>query len=117
MLLEVGRLPDFGLLEDLSLNGVWCELDIETPLLDILTLGDHLIELLDRMDPIMRLLEQALAHLSDCLLVFPHLLWDSDQHGEFRRQINVLTLLLDLKQGLLHFKDLFIVLLLEVGGH
>ena len=117
LLLEVGRLKDLGLLENLGLDRIRSELDVQAPILDILTLGYHFVQGLDRFYPIVRLLEEALAHLRDCFLVFPHLLRDANKHGEFGRQIDVLTLLLDLKQGLIHFRDLLIVLLLEVGRH
>ena len=117
LLLEVWRLKDLGLLENLGLDRIRSELDVQAPILDILTLRYHFVQGLDRFDPIVRFLEEALAHLCDCLLVFPHLLRDTDKHGKFGRQIDVLTLLLDFKQGLIHFRDLLIVLLLEVGRH
>lgn len=115
--MEIGRLKDLGLLEDLGLDRIWGELDVQAPTLNIWALGDHLVQGLDRLDPIVRLLEEALAHHCDCFLVFAHLLWDADQHGEFGRQVDVLALLLDLEQGLIHFRDLLIVLLLEVRHH
>ena len=62
-------------------------------------------------------LEETLTHLSHSLLVFADLLWDTDKHGELRGQVDVLALLLDFKQGLLHLADDLVVLLLEVGSH
>lgn len=117
LLLEVGRLKDLGLLEDLGLDRIWSELNVQAPTLNIWALGNHLVQGLDRFDPIVRLLEETLAHLRDCFLVFPHLLWDANKHCEFGRQVDVLALLLDLEQRLVHFGDLFIVLLLEIGHH
>jgi hypothetical protein len=50
-------------------------------------------------------------------LVLAHLLGDADKHAKFRRQVNILTLLLDFKQGLIQTHDLLIVLLAEVLHH
>jgi len=117
LLLEVGGLEDLRLFENLGFNSVRVELDVQSPLLDLLTFSNHLVELLDRVDTIVRLLEKTLAHLCDGLFVFADLLRDTDEHGEFGRQVDVLALLLDFKQGLVHLEDLLIILLLEVGGH
>ena len=114
---EVGCLEDLRLLEDLGFNGVWVQLDVQAPLFDLLALGNHLVELLNGVDSVMRLLEETLAHLSDGLLVLAHLLRDTDKHSELWRQVDVLSLLLDLEKRLVHFQDLLIILLLEVGGH
>jgi hypothetical protein len=65
----------------------------------------------------MWLLEETLSHLGHGLFIFTDILRNTDKHGEFWRQINVLALLLDLKEGLLHFQDLLIILLFEVGSH
>ena len=117
LLSEVGCLKDLRLLKHLGFDSVWIEGNIQAPLLDLLTLGDHLIKLLDGVDPIMGLLEKTLAHLGHGLLVLPHLLWDSDEHGELGRQVDVLSLLLDFEERLVHLQDLLIVLLLEVCCH
>jgi len=117
LLLEVRRFVNLRLLEDLCLDGVRVELDVQAPLFDLLRLSDHLVELLDGMDTILGLLEEALTHLSHSLLVLTHLLGDTDKHGELRGQVNVLPLLLNFKQRLVHFTDLHVVLLLKVAGH
>ena len=117
LLLEVWCFKNLRLVQDFGLNGVRIELDVETPLLDLFTRGNHFIQLLDRMDAVLGLLEQALAHLCDSLLVFANFLRDANQHSEFRRQVDVLPLLLNFKQGLLHLLNLHIVLLPEVGCH
>jgi len=117
LLREVGCLENLRLLEHLGFNRVRLELDVQTPLLDLLALGDHLVELLDGVDTVMGLLEQALTHHSDGLFVLTNLLRDADKHGELRRQVDVLALLLDFEEGLVHLHDLLVVLLLEVGGH
>ena len=85
LLLEVGRLENLRLLEHLGLNRVRIQLNVQAPLLALLTLCDHLVQLLDRVNPIVRLLEEALSHLSDSLFIFPHLLRDSNEHRKFGR--------------------------------
>ena len=85
LLLEVWSFKNLRFFQNLRFDGVWVELNVETPLLDFLRLGDHLVELLDRVDTVMRLLEETLAHLGHGLLVFPHLLGDTHQHGELWR--------------------------------
>lgn len=117
LLREVGCLEDLRLLEYLGFDSVRVQLDVQSPLLDLLALGNHLVQLLDRVNSVVRLLEETLAHLSNSFLILPHLLGDSNQHGEFGRQVNVLALLLDFKEWLVHLQDLLIVLLFEVGGH
>ena len=117
LLSEVWRFENLWLLKDLGLDGVWVELDVEAPLLDLFTLCNHLVQLLDGVDSIVGLLEETLAHLSHSLLVFTDLLRNADEHGELRRQVDVLALLLNFKQRLLHLTDDLIVLLLEVGSH
>lgn len=117
LLLEVGRLVDLRLIEDLGFDRVGVQLDVETPLLDLLAAGDHFIQLLNGVDTVVRLLEQTLAHLGHGLFILTHLLGNSDKHGEFRRQIDVLALLFDLEEGLAHLLDLLVVLLLEVDRH
>ena len=117
LLLEVWRLKDLRLLQDLGLDGIGVELNIEAPLLDFLALSNHFVQLLNRVNSVMRLLEETLSHLGHGLFIFTDTLRNTDKHGEFWRQINVLALLLDLKEGLLHFQDLLIILLFEVSSH
>ena len=117
LLLEVGRLEDLRLLKDLGLDGIGVELNIEAPLLDFLALSNHFVQLLNGVNSVMWLLEETLSHLGHGLFIFTDILRNTDKHGEFWRQINVLALLLDLKEGLLHFQDLLIILLFEVGSH
>ena len=69
------------------------------------------------MDTVVRLLEETLAHLCDSLLVLSDLLGDSDEHAQFWRQIDVLALLLNFKQGLLEALDFLVVLLFEIKHH
>lgn len=94
---KVWRLKDLRLFEDLRLDGVWVELDVESPRLDLVRLGDHLVEGLDGLDTVLRLLEETLTHIGNSLLVFSDFLRDTDQHAQLWRQIDVLTLLLDFK--------------------
>ena len=69
------------------------------------------------MDAVLRLLEETLTHLSDSFLVLSHLLRDTDEHCELGWEVDVLPLLLNFKQRLVHFSNLHIVLLSEVAGH
>jgi hypothetical protein len=114
---EVGRLKDLWSFENFSVDGVRCQRNIETPLLDILALGDHVVQVADGLDPVVRLLEEILAHGSHHLFVFANFLGDSDQHAKLWGQIDILTLLLDFKQGLVEGHNLFVVLLAEVLHH
>jgi len=117
LLLKVWSLVDLRLLEDLGFNGVWVQRNFQTPLLDLFRLSNHLVQLLDRVDTIVRLLEKTLSHLGYSFFILPHLLGDANQHGELRWEVDVLALLLDFKEGLVHLHDLHVVLLLEVGSH
>ena len=117
LLLEVRRFENLWLVEHLRLDSVRIQLNVQAPLFDLLRLCDHLVELLDRVDAVLRLLEEALAHLRHGLLILTHLLRDADQHRELRGQVDVLPLLLDFKQRLTHLSDLHVVLLFEIAGH
>lgn len=92
---EVRRLEDARALEDLGLNSVWVERDFQTPLLHVLRLRNHFVELADRPDTIVWLLEQGLAHSCHRFLVLAYLLGNTNQHAQFGRQIDILALLLD----------------------
>ena len=116
-MLEIRRFENLWLFQYLGFDGVRVQLDVQAPLLDLLRLGNHLVELLDGVDSVLRLLEEALAHLGDCLLVLTHLLRDANKHRELGRQVDVLALLLNFKQRLVHLPNLHVVLLLEVAGH
>ena len=97
LLSKVWRLKDHRLFEDLGLDGVWVELDVETPRLDLVRLGNHLVQGLDGLDTVLWLLEETLTHIGNSLLVFSDFLWDTNQHAQLWRQIDVLTLLLNFK--------------------
>jgi hypothetical protein len=114
---EVGGLINLGTFKDLGFNIVGLERNLETPLLNFFTAGDHLVELADRADTIVRLLEETLAHGSHGLFVLAHFLGDSYQHAKLGRQIDILSFLLDFKQGLIEGHNLFVVLLAEVVHH
>jgi len=117
LLLKVRSFENLGLVQNLCLNRVWVELDVEAPLLYLFGRGNHSVELLDGVDTVLRFLEQTLAHLRNSLLVLANFLRNANQHGEFWRQVDILSLLLDFKQGLRHLPNLHIVLLLEVRSH
>jgi len=117
LLHEIGRFEDFGAFKHAGLDGVGGQLDLETPLFDLLRLGDHLIQVADRLDTVVRLLEQALAHGGHDALVLPYALRDAHKGAELRRQVDILALLFDFKQGLIEVHNLNVVLLLEVEDH
>lgn len=117
LLLEVRRFVNHGFVEYLGLDRIRVELNVQAPLFDFLRLRNHLVELLDGVDTVLWLLEETLTHLCHRLLVLTHLLGDADEHGELGRQVDVLPLLLDFKQRLVHLTDLHVVLLLEIAGH
>lgn len=114
---EVGSFEDVGFIEHLGLDGVWSQFNVETPLLHLFALGYHAVEFTDGVDSVLRFLKQTLAHLSHGLFILAYFLWNSDQHAEFRGQVDVLALLLDLEKRLVEAHDLFVVLLFEVDDH
>ena len=85
--------------------------------MNVLALSDHVVQVADRLDPVMRLLEEVLTHSGHHLLVLTNFLGDSDQHTKLWGQIDILTLLLDFEQGLVEGHNLFVVLLAEVLHH
>jgi hypothetical protein len=100
--------------EDLSLKLIRLKVDLKIPLLDFLGCGDHVVEVGDTLDPVIRTLEKALADISHDLLVLSDLGGDAYENAELRWQIDVLLLLLDLKEGLSGVSDLGFVDLLEI---
>ena len=65
----------------------------------------------------MGLLKETLAHSCHRLFIFAHLLWDTNKHAKFRRQINVLAFLFDFEKRLVQTHNLFVVLLAEILNH
>lgn len=114
---KVGRLIDLWAVEYLRLDGVGGHRDFKTPLLHVLRLGDHVVQLADAADTIVWLLEETLAHLGHRLLVLAHLLRNADKHAQFRGQIDILSFLFDLEERLVETHDLLVVLLAEVLHH
>lgn len=80
-------------------------------------MGDHLVEVADGFDTVVRLLEQTLAHGGHDTFVLTYALGDTDEGTKFWRQIDVLALLFDFKERLIKVHDLNVVLLLEVQNH
>ena len=97
---KVWRFKNFRTFEDFGFNSIGLESDIETPLLNFFAFWDHLIKLADRSDTIMGLLEQTLSHSSHSLLVLTNFLRNANEHTKFWWQVNVLSLLLFFKEGL-----------------
>jgi hypothetical protein len=75
------------------------------------------VKLADRSDTVMWFLEKTLAHGCHCFFIFTDFLGYSHKHAEFGRQVDVLSLLLNLKQWLVKVHYLFVVLLFEVKNH
>lgn len=117
LLHEVGGFINLRTLQNLGFDGVRSQFNFKTPLLDLLALGDHGVQIADGLDAVVRLLEETLAHRGHNALVLAHTLRDAYESAEFGRQINVLALLFDFKQRLVQVHNLNIVLLLEVQHH
>ena len=79
---------------------IWLNVDIEVPFLDLFGVRDHLVKLLDTSNSLWRLLEQALSDISHDSLVLSDFGGDSNKSTEFRRKINVLSLLTNFEQRL-----------------
>lgn len=103
--------------QNLGLNCVWVNLDVEVPLLDLLGLSDHLVELLDGSNSFWRLLEETLSNIGHDSLVLSNLGWDTNKGAEFWRKIDVLPLLTDFKQRLGQSLNLDTVSGLEIVDH
>jgi len=114
---EVRRLEDAWTLEHLGLDGVGVQRNVEAPLLHVLRLRNHVVQLTNRTNTVVRLLEQRLAHGCHRLLVLADLLRNAHKHAQLGWQVDVLALLLDFKQGLVETHDLLVVLLAEVLHH
>lgn len=108
---------DRGSLQDLGFYLIRLELNVEVPLLDLLRLSNHLVDLLNALDTVKWLLEETLPDLGHDALVFSNFGWNADQDAKFRRQVNVLTLLFDFEKWLLYLGDFTLVCLQEVRQH
>lgn len=106
-----------GASEDLSLDLIGLEVELEVPVLYLLGLGDHLVELGDAADAVVRLLEEALSDVGHDLLVLADPWRDANQDAELGREINVLLFLLNFKKRLVGIRDLGLVDLQEVVEH
>jgi len=114
---EVRCLKDLRFIQHLGFDGVRCQLYVETPLLDFFALRNHGIQFTNGSDAVVGLLEETLSHCRHGLLVLPHFLRNAHQHAELRRQVDVLALLFNFKQGLVEVHDLLVILLLEILNH
>jgi hypothetical protein len=104
-------------LQNSSLDSIWLEVDVKIPLLDLLGVGDHAVELLNASNSLWRLLEEALSDVSHDSLVLSDFGGDSDEGAEFWREIDVLSLLTNFKQRLIHRMNLNTIGCLEVVNH
>jgi hypothetical protein len=104
-------------LEHFSLDLIRLKVDREIPLLDLLRVGDHFVDLGNALYTVVGLLEETLTDVSHDLLVLANLGRNADKDTELRWQIDTLSLLLDLEQRLVGICDLLLVVLLEVVEH
>jgi len=100
-----------------SLNGVRLDVDVKIPLLDLFGVGNHSVELLDASNSLWRLLEEALSDVGHDSLVLSDFGGDSDEGAELWREIDVLSLLTNFKQRLIHRVNLNAIGCLEVVNH
>jgi hypothetical protein len=70
--------------------------------LHLLGVGDHSVELFDAPDSLWRLLEEALSDVSHDSLVLPDFGGDSDEGAELRWKVDVLPLLTNFEERLVH---------------
>jgi hypothetical protein len=108
---------NFWSFKNFSFDCVWLQSDVQTPLLDLFALWNHLVKFANRSDTIMRFLEKTLSHGSHGFFVFSNFLRDSNEHAKFRWQVNVLSFLLDFKKWLVKTHNLLVVLRSEVLDH
>ena len=85
LLHEVGGFINLWTVQDLGFDGIGGELDVKTPLFNLFRLSNHLVELANAVNTVIRLLKEALAHLSHGLLVLSDLLRDANEHAQFWR--------------------------------
>jgi hypothetical protein len=81
------------------------DVDGEIPVLDLLGVGDHLVELGDALDAVVGLLEERLSNVSHDALVLSDLGWNANEDAKLWRQINELLLLFYFKERLLRLGD------------
>jgi len=117
LLRKVGRFKYLRPFKYFGFDGIRLQFNLEAPLLDFFALGNHVIKLANGADAVVRLLEETLTHGSHGFLVVANLLGDAYEHAEFRREIDILALLLDFKQRLVQAHDLLVVLFAEVLYH
>jgi hypothetical protein len=106
-----------GSLQDPGLNCIWFEVDVEVPLLDLLGLSDHSVELLDAPNSLWWLLEETLSDVGHDALVFSDLGWDADKGAKLWWQVDILSLLPNLKQWLVNGVNFDPVSSLEIVNH
>ena len=54
---EIGSFINLWAVQHFSFDGVWCQLNVETPLFDLFALSNHLVELADAVNTVIWLLE------------------------------------------------------------
>lgn len=114
---RVNRLVYLRPFEHSCLNGIWLQVDIEIPFLDLLGLSNGSVKVLDRPDSLRRLLKQALSYLCHYLLVFSYLGWDSHEGAKLRWQIDILSLLTDFEKRLIDCFDFYTICSFKVVNH
>lgn len=105
---------DLRSFENLSFDCIRLEIDIKLPLLNLIWIADHFIELADTLHSIFWLLEQTLSDISHDPFVLSDFGGNSNKNTKFWRQIYVLLFLSDFKERLFHRLYFSIVSLDEI---
>lgn len=100
-----------------SLNGIRLEVDVKIPLLDLLGVSNHSVELLNASNSLWRLLEEALSDISHNSFILSNFGGDSDEGAKLWWEIDVLSLLTNFKQRLIQRSNLNAIGCLEVVNH
>jgi hypothetical protein len=101
LLITLSVLVNLWSFQNSSLNLVRLEVDIKVPLLDLLGVSNHSVELFDASNSLWRLLEEALSDISHNSFILSDFGGDSDEGTKLWWEIDVLSLLTNFKQRLI----------------
>ncbi len=104
-------------LKDARLNLLRFGFDFDVPSVNDLRLSDCFVELTDALDALLRHLEGRLAQLEHRDGVLANERWDSHERAQFRRQVDILSLLPDFEQRLVYLRYLRLVRVQEILAH
>jgi hypothetical protein len=117
LLITLSGLVNLWSFQNSSLNGVRLEVDIKVPLLDLLGVSNHSVELFDASNSLWRFLEEALSDVGHNSFIFSDFGGDSDKGAKLWWEIDVLSLLTNFKQRLILRLNLNAIGCLEVVNH